>query len=142
MSVVEEALARWGPPVYVRRQIVHNAHVVRDLESRGAVFVDSEEEVPAGGRVVFSAHGVSPVVHERARALGLRAIDAVCPLVAKVHAEARHYAARGYSIILVGHAGHDEVEGTMGRRPTRSCWSSRLRTPSASLRHACTGWRI
>jgi 4-hydroxy-3-methylbut-2-en-1-yl diphosphate reductase len=117
VSVVEEALARWGPPVYVRRQIVHNSPVVRDLESRGAVFVDSEEEVPAGGRVVFSAHGVSPVVHERARALGLRAIDAVCPLVAKVHAEARHYAARGYSIILVGHAGHDEVEGTMGEAP-------------------------
>jgi 4-hydroxy-3-methylbut-2-enyl diphosphate reductase len=114
VEVVEEALARWGSPVYVRRQIVHNVHVVRDLEARGAIFVESEQEVPLGGRVVFSAHGVSPAVHERARARGLETIDATCPLVAKVHAEARHFAARGYSIILVGHAGHDEVEGTMG----------------------------
>jgi 4-hydroxy-3-methylbut-2-en-1-yl diphosphate reductase len=114
VDAVEEALVRWGPPVYVRRQIVHNVHVVRGLEARGAIFVESEEEVPVGGRVVFSAHGVSPAVHERARSRGLDTIDATCPLVAKVHAEARHYAARDYSIILVGHAGHDEVEGTLG----------------------------
>jgi 4-hydroxy-3-methylbut-2-enyl diphosphate reductase len=93
-----EALARWGPPIYVRKQIVHNAHVVDDLERRGAVFLESEEEGPAGAHVVFSAHGVSPAVHERAWARGLQPIDAVCPLVLKVHAEARHFAARGYSI--------------------------------------------
>ena len=114
VDAVEEALSRWGPPVYVRRQIVHNVHVVRDLEACGAIFVESEEEVPPGARVVFSAHGVSPAVRERARARGLETIDATCPLVAKVHAEARDYAAMGYSIILVGHAGHDEVEGTIG----------------------------
>jgi 4-hydroxy-3-methylbut-2-enyl diphosphate reductase len=114
VDAVEEALSRWGPPVFVRRQIVHNVHVVRDLEARGAIFVESEGEVPPGGRVVFSAHGVSPAVRRRARARRLETIDATCPLVAKVHAEARHYAAMGYSIILVGHAGHDEVEGTTG----------------------------
>jgi 4-hydroxy-3-methylbut-2-en-1-yl diphosphate reductase len=117
VEAVEEALARWDAPVYVRKQIVHNRHVVGDLERRGAVFVESEEEVPAGARVVFSAHGVSPAVRERARARSLQTIDATCPLVAKVHAEARHYAARGYSIIFVGHAGHEEVEGTMGEAP-------------------------
>ena len=114
---VEEALSRWSPPLYVRRQIVHNVHVVRDLEARGAIFVESEDEVPRGGRIVFSAHGVSPAVRGRARARRLEMIDATCPLVAKVHAEARYYAARGYSIILVGHAGHDEVEGTIGEAP-------------------------
>ena len=114
VEVVEEALSRWGHPVYVRRQIVHNVHVVRDLEARGAIFVESEAEVPLGARIVFSAHGVSPAVRKRARVRGLETIDATCPLVAKVHAEARYYAARGYSIILVGHAGHDEVEGTIG----------------------------
>ena len=114
---VEEALSRWSPPLYVRRQIVHNVHVVRDLEARGAIFVESEDEVPRGGRIVFSAHGVSPAVRGHARARRLEAIDATCPLVAKVHAEARYYAARGYSIILVGHAGHDEVEGTIGEAP-------------------------
>jgi 4-hydroxy-3-methylbut-2-enyl diphosphate reductase len=103
--------------VYVRKQIVHNRHVVSDLERRGAIFVESEEEVPVGARLVFSAHGVSPRVRERAEARGLATIDATCPLVAKVHAEARHYAARGYSIIFVGHAGHEEVEGTMGEAP-------------------------
>jgi 4-hydroxy-3-methylbut-2-en-1-yl diphosphate reductase len=101
----------------VRKQIVHNVHVVGDLQARGAVFVDCEEQVPPGARIIFSAHGVSPAVHGRARALGLKAVDATCPLVAKVHAEARHYAARGYSIILIGHAGHEEVEGTMGEAP-------------------------
>jgi 4-hydroxy-3-methylbut-2-enyl diphosphate reductase len=118
VEAVEVALARWGPPVYVRKQIVHNIHVVRELESRGAIFVESEEQVPHGARIVFSAHGVSPAVHERARAMGLKPIDATCPLVAKVHAEARHYAAKGYSIILIGHVGHEEVEGTMGEAPS------------------------
>jgi 4-hydroxy-3-methylbut-2-enyl diphosphate reductase len=117
VEAVEAALTRWEPPIYVRKQIVHNAHVVRDFESRGAIFVDSEEDVPPGAHVVLSAHGVSPVVHDRARARGLKTIDATCPLVAKVHAEARHYAAKGYSIILIGHAGHEEVEGTMGEAP-------------------------
>jgi 4-hydroxy-3-methylbut-2-en-1-yl diphosphate reductase len=117
VETVERALARWGPPVYVRKQIVHNVHVVRALETRGAVFVESEEEVPPGARLVFSAHGVSPAVRRRAKMLGLKTVDASCPLVAKVHAEARHYAARGYSVILIGHGGHEEVEGTMGEAP-------------------------
>jgi 4-hydroxy-3-methylbut-2-en-1-yl diphosphate reductase len=117
VETVERALDAYGPPVYVRKQIVHNAHVVRDLEDRGAVFVDSEAEVPPGETVVFSAHGVAPAVHERAAALGLNAIDATCPLVTKVHAQARRYAAEGYAIVLVGHAGHEEVEGTMGEAP-------------------------
>jgi 4-hydroxy-3-methylbut-2-en-1-yl diphosphate reductase len=117
IETVVEALERFGAPVYVRRQIVHNTHVVRDLEARGAVFVESEEDVPPGARLVFSAHGVAPAVRERARARELFSIDATCPLVQKVHAEARHYSARGYSIILIGHAGHDEVEGTTGEAP-------------------------
>src|SRR4026209_1724450 len=117
VDTVEEALAVWGPPIYVRKQIVHNVHVVRDLECRGAIFVDTEEDVPLGARVVFSAHGVAPTVHERAQARGLQTIDATCPLVAKVHAEARHYAERDYSIIFIGHAGHEEVEGTTGEAP-------------------------
>jgi 4-hydroxy-3-methylbut-2-en-1-yl diphosphate reductase len=117
VDAVEDALSRWGPPIYVRKQIMHNVHVVRDLEGRGAIFVDSEEEVPHGARVVFSAHGVSTAVRERASARDLKTIDATCPLVAKVHAEARHYAAKGYSIVLLGHAGHEEVEGTMGEAP-------------------------
>ena len=117
VNAVEVALDRWGPPIYVRKQIVHNRHVVRNLERRGAIFVDSEKDAPVGARLVFSAHGVSPAVRERADARGHRTIDATCPLVAKVHAEARHYAAKGYSIIFVGHAGHEEVEGTMGEAP-------------------------
>jgi 4-hydroxy-3-methylbut-2-enyl diphosphate reductase len=117
IETVEEALARWGAPIYVRKQIVHNVHVVRDLEDRGAIFVETEAEVPLGGRVVLSAHGVSPAVHERAGDRGLQTIDATCPLVAKVHAEARHYAAKDYAIILIGHAGHEEVEGTTGEAP-------------------------
>ena len=117
VNAVEVALDRWGPPIYVRKQIVHNRHVVRDLERRGVIFVDSEKDAPVGARLVFSAHGVSPAVRERADARGHRTIDATCPLVAKVHAEARHYAAKGYSIIFVGHAGHEEVEGTMGEAP-------------------------
>ncbi len=114
---VEVALDLWGPPVYVRKQIVHNIHVVRELEERGAIFVESEEEVPEGATVVFSAHGVSPSVHANADRRGLRTIDATCPLVTKVHSEARHYAAQGYTILLIGHAGHEEVEGTMGEAP-------------------------
>jgi 4-hydroxy-3-methylbut-2-enyl diphosphate reductase len=117
VDTVEEALALWGAPVYVRKQIVHNAHVVRDLEARGAIFVESETEVPPGATVVFSAHGVAPAVHENARRLELKTIDATCPLVTKVHSEARHYARQGYTIILIGHAGHEEVEGTMGEAP-------------------------
>src|SRR4029450_7978076 len=117
IETVEEALARWGAPIYVRKQIVHNVHVVRDLEDRGAIFVETEEEVPFGGRVVLSAHGVSPAVYEKAEGRGLQTIDATCPLVSKVHAEARHYAARDYAIILIGHAGHEEVEGTTGEAP-------------------------
>jgi 4-hydroxy-3-methylbut-2-en-1-yl diphosphate reductase len=117
VETVERALELHGAPVYVRKQIVHNAHVVRNLESRGAVFVDSVEEVPPKAIVVFSAHGVSPAVRHTARFVGLRTIDATCPLVSKVHAEARHYARLGYTILLIGHAGHEEVEGTSGEAP-------------------------
>src|SRR5262245_24141644 len=117
VSAVEEALELWGAPIYVRKQIVHNVHVVRELERRGAIFVDDEDQVPVGARVVFSAHGVAPAVRERARRRKLATVDATCPLVAKVHAEARHYAARGYSMILIGHAGHEEVESTTGEAP-------------------------
>jgi 4-hydroxy-3-methylbut-2-enyl diphosphate reductase len=114
---VETALELYGAPIYVRKQIVHNAHVVYELEQRGAVFVESEEDVPPGATVVFSAHGVSPSVHAAAQARGLQTIDATCPLVSKVHAEARNYAARGFTVFLIGHAGHEEVEGTMGEAP-------------------------
>ncbi len=117
IETVEQALRLRGAPVYVRRRIVHNTHVVRELEGLGAVFVDSEEDVPTGAEVIFSAHGVSPAVRANAGRLGLRTIDATCPLVAKVHAEARRFAARGYTIVLIGHAGHDEVEGTLGEAP-------------------------
>ncbi len=120
VETVERALELHGPPVYVRRQIVHNLHVVRDLERRGAVFVQSEEDVPEGALLVLSAHGVAPLVHERAATRRLHTVDATCPLVAKVHAEARRYAADGYTILLVGHAGHDEVEGTLGEAPGRT----------------------
>jgi 4-hydroxy-3-methylbut-2-enyl diphosphate reductase len=117
IDIVEKLLERHGPPVYVRHEIVHNVHVVRDLEARGAVFVDSEDDVPEGALVVLSAHGVAPQVYEKCAERGLKVVDAVCPLVSKVHAEARRYAARGYKIALVGHAGHVEVEGTMGEAP-------------------------
>jgi 4-hydroxy-3-methylbut-2-enyl diphosphate reductase len=117
IEVVERALERYGAPLYVRRQIVHNTHVVRDLERRGAVFVDEVDDVPEGGRVVFSAHGVSPAVRGAARERGLEVIDATCPLVSKVHAEARRFSRAGYTILLVGHAGHDEIEGTLGEAP-------------------------
>ena len=117
METVERALAQHGPPVYVRKQIVHNAHVVDELSARGAVFVDDVHEVPEGAVVVFSAHGIAPAVRRRAAARALRTIDATCPLVTKVHAEARRYAAAGYTVVLVGHADHEEVEGTMGEAP-------------------------
>jgi 4-hydroxy-3-methylbut-2-enyl diphosphate reductase len=103
--------------VYVRKQIVHNIHVVRDLEARGAVFVDEETEVPAGATVVYSAHGVAPTVHANSAQLGHNVIDATCPLVTKVHVQARRYAAAGYTVVLIGHAGHEEVVGTMGEAP-------------------------
>ena len=117
VQTVERALDRYGAPVYVRKEIVHNKRVVEELRSKGAVFVESETEVPEGSVTVFSAHGVAPVVHENAKALKLQTIDATCPLVTKVHVEARRFAADGYTIILVGHDGHEEVEGTMGEAP-------------------------
>ena len=117
VETVEKALDLYGPPVYVRKQIVHNLHVVRDLEARGAVFVDEETEVPEGETVVFSAHGVAPSVHANAAARRLQTIDATCPLVTKVHVQARRYAAEGYTVVLIGHAGHEEVVGTMGEAP-------------------------
>src|SRR6476659_3927417 len=117
VETVEKALELYGPPVDVRKQIVHNLHVVRDLEARGAVFVDEETEVPAGQTVVFSAHGVAPSVHANAAARQLNTIDATCPLVTKVHVQARRYAASGYTVLLIGHEGHEEVVGTMGEAP-------------------------
>jgi 4-hydroxy-3-methylbut-2-en-1-yl diphosphate reductase len=119
VQAVEMALDRFGPPVYVRRQIVHNTHVVSQLEQRGAVFVAEVDEVPPGAVVVFSAHGIAPEVRRDAEARGLRAIDATCPLVTKVHNEARRFAAKDYDILLVGHAGHEEVVGTAGEAPSR-----------------------
>src|SRR3954470_3400742 len=117
VETVEKALDLYGPPVYVRKQIVHNLHVVRDLEARGAVFVDEETEVPEGETVVFSAHGVAPSVHANAAARKLNTIDATCPLVTKVHVQAKRYAAAGYTVVLIGHEGHEEVVGTMGEAP-------------------------
>jgi 4-hydroxy-3-methylbut-2-en-1-yl diphosphate reductase len=117
VQTVELALERHGSPVYVRKEIVHNKHVVEDLRARGAIFVDEETDVPVGAVTVFSAHGVAPSVHANAAARGLRTIDATCPLVTKVHVEAKKFAADGYTIVLIGHAGHEEVEGTMGEAP-------------------------
>jgi 4-hydroxy-3-methylbut-2-enyl diphosphate reductase len=114
---VERALEIYGPPVYVRKQIVHNTHVVRDLEARGAIFVESTTAVPRGGRVVLAAHGVAPEVHRSAAARDLTTIDATCPLVRKVHVEVRRFADAGYCVILIGHAGHEEVVGTTGEAP-------------------------
>jgi len=114
---VEKALDLYGAPVYVRKQIVHNKHVVETLESRGAIFVDEVEEVPEGATVVFSAHGVAPEVHHQAADRGLKTIDATCPLVTKVHSEAKRFASEGFDIILIGHDGHEEVVGTMGEAP-------------------------
>jgi 4-hydroxy-3-methylbut-2-en-1-yl diphosphate reductase len=117
VQTVERALERFGAPVYVRKQIVHNTHVVRTLEKRGAIFVEETDEVPEGAVVVFSAHGVAPEVHAEAKERSLRAIDATCPLVTKVHNEARRFAAHGYEILLIGHEGHEEVVGTTGEAP-------------------------
>jgi 4-hydroxy-3-methylbut-2-enyl diphosphate reductase len=117
IEVVERLLEREPPPVYVRKQIVHNRHVVGELERRGAVFVDDLDQVPDGATVVFSAHGVSPRVRSQAAGRRLRVVDATCPLVTKVHAEARRFAARGDTVVLIGHAGHEEVEGTTGEAP-------------------------
>lgn len=114
---VEKALDLYGAPVYVRKQIVHNKHVVQTLERRGAIFVEELDEVPTGATVVFSAHGVSPAVHTEAEARGLKTIDATCPLVTKVHHEAKRFAREDYRILLIGHAGHEEVEGTSGEAP-------------------------
>ena len=117
IDVVKIALDLYGPPVYVRKEIVHNKHVVESLEERGAVFVDEETEVPEGQTVVFSAHGVAPSVHANSAVRGLNTIDATCPLVTKVHREAVKFASDGYTIVLVGHEGHEEVEGTTGEAP-------------------------
>ena len=120
VEAVERALQTHGAPVYVRKQIVHNAHVVRDLENKGAVFVDEETEVPEGAVVVLSAHGVAPEVHQNSAARRLTALDATCPLVTKVHLEARRFAAKDRTIVLIGHAGHEEVVGTTGQAPDRT----------------------
>ena len=120
VEAVERALQTHGAPVYVRKQIVHNAHVVRDLENKGAVFVDEETEVPEGAVVVLSAHGVAPEVHENAAARRLTVLDATCPLVTKVHLESRRFAAKDRTIVLIGHGGHEEVVGTTGQAPDRT----------------------
>jgi 4-hydroxy-3-methylbut-2-en-1-yl diphosphate reductase len=117
IEIVEVALETYGAPVYVRKQIVHNLHVVRRLEARGAIFVEELDEVPAGATVVFSAHGVAPEVHRQAKDRDLKVVDATCPLVTKVHQEARKFAGKGYDIVLIGHEGHEEVIGTMGEAP-------------------------
>ncbi|MBB2913812.1 4-hydroxy-3-methylbut-2-enyl diphosphate reductase [Streptosporangium becharense] len=117
VQTVEKALEVYGPPVYVRKEIVHNRHVVETLKARGAVFVEENDEVPEGATVVFSAHGVAPQVHASAAARSLKTIDATCPLVTKVHHEARRFAAAGYDILLIGHQGHEEVVGTAGEAP-------------------------
>ena len=117
VETVEKALETYGPPVYVRKEIVHNKHVVETLRDRGAIFVDETDEVPEGALVVFSAHGVSPAVHSEAEQRNLRTIDATCPLVTKVHNEAKRYAKQDYDILLIGHEGHEEVEGTAGEAP-------------------------
>ena len=117
VETVERALEHYGAPVYVRKQIVHNIHVVRDLEARGAIFVEEETEVPQGATVVYSAHGVAPSVFANSATLGHNVIDAVCPLVTKVHVQARRYADEGYTVVLIGHEGHEEVVGTMGEAP-------------------------
>jgi len=117
VETVEQALEHYGAPVYVRKQIVHNIHVVRDLEARGAIFVEEATEVPEGATVVYSAHGVAPTVYENSASLRHNVIDATCPLVTKVHVQARRYADEGYTVVLIGHAGHEEVVGTTGEAP-------------------------
>ncbi len=119
VRIVQTALARFGPPIHVRREIVHNRHVVDELRRQGVVFVNELSEVPRQGRVIFSAHGVAPLVYEEARTRELRVIDATCPLVHKVHAEAKRFLAQGYYVVLIGRAGHEEVVGTLGQAPGR-----------------------
>ncbi len=118
IDIVQIALDTFGAPIYVRKEIVHNSHVVNDLAKKGAIFVNELDEVPEGARVIYSAHGVSPAVRERAKERGLKVIDATCPLVTKVHVEAVKFAKQGYSLVLVGHRDHEEVEGTQGEAPT------------------------
>jgi 4-hydroxy-3-methylbut-2-en-1-yl diphosphate reductase len=120
IEIVGELLSRYGPPVYVRKQIVHNIHVLAELRERGAVFVEELDEVPDGAITVFSAHGVSPAVRQAAAARGLRVVDATCPLVARVHAKARRFARAGHTVLLIGHARHEEIEGTVGEAPDRT----------------------
>ncbi|MGA1599506.1 MAG: 4-hydroxy-3-methylbut-2-enyl diphosphate reductase [bacterium] len=120
ITIVEKALERFGPPIYVRHEIVHNPHVVGRLRDQGVIFVEEIEDVPEGAHAIFSAHGVSPLVREKAADRGLQVIDATCPLVTKVHGEAKRYASRDYTIILVGHRDHVEVEGTVGEAPERT----------------------
>src|SRR3981081_1626167 len=120
IDVVEIALEMYGPPIYVRKEIVHNKHVVDGLREAGAIFVEELDEVPSGARAIFSAHGVSPQVREQARARNLRIIDATCPLVTKVHLEAIKFARNGYTIILIGHKDHDEMIGTLGEAPQQT----------------------
>src|SRR3712207_5289715 len=135
VQTVERALELHGAPVYVRKEIVHSKHVVSTLRDKGAIFVDGlDDSVPAGAVTVFSAHGVSPAVHADAAERGLRTIDATCPLVTKVHREAVKFAADGYTIVLIGHAGHEEVEGTMGEAPDRK--STRLNSSHANISYA------
>ena len=139
---VERALETYGAPVYVRKQIVHNRHVVEDLEARGAVFVEELSQVPPGATVVFSAHGVSPAVHAEAAERGLKTVDATCPLVTKVHKEAKRFAGEGREILLIGHAGHEEVEGTTGEAPdhTLTTWRSRIRQRWPGCRRPRSAW--
>src|SRR6476620_307180 len=120
IDVVKIALDLYGPPVYVRKEIVHNLHVVNELRKAGAIFVEELDEVPAGARAIFSAHGVAPAVRKQARERKLEIIDATCPLVTKVHLEAVKFAREGYSVVLIGHKDHDEVIGTLGEVPDRS----------------------
>ena len=119
IEIVEVALERFGPPVYVRHEIVHNQHVVESLRAKGAIFVEDPADVPAGSLLIFSAHGVSPEVRAAAERNALRVIDATCPLVTKVHTQAMRFSRDGHDIVLIGHAGHVEVEGTMGHAPMR-----------------------
>jgi len=117
IDIVQIALDAFGAPIYVRKEIVHNSYVVNDLAEKGAIFVNELDEVPEGARVIYSAHGVSPAVRERAKERGLKVVDATCPLVTKVHVEAIKFAKQGYSLVLIGHRDHDEIEGTQGEAP-------------------------
>ena len=131
IDVVKIALDLYGPPVYVRKEIVHNKHVVDELRDAGAIFVEELDEVPAGARAIFSAHGVAPAVRRQAKERNLEVIDATCPLVTKVHLEAVRFARDGYSIVLIGHKDHDEVIGTLGEVPDAATWWRRWRTWTA-----------